>query len=283
MTSLSQCQESCEDPAALARYSSAVWSLVLSIPEYASKWNDIKALLGGGAELRSLADLSAVQVRQLFEKLGIESASPFANAQMQGIYADSFYDEDPDESPDSQEGGTDGTDGNKWSEALTWISDLTEVQEDAIDDEIDVCYEACSESHLMVFSFDGATENFPEFDMWVSSILRQGVDIKQPAVTLDHVTRALEEEFRQPDDDFSGSSDPHLPIEYVDIDPSSHTSSAPYGLSDLATVINPKTADGFFNLLQSHMPVPALQDQVVVFADSVALNNEVGVYVRERS
>ena len=47
-----------------------------------------------GAELKSLADLSATQVKQLFEKLGIDTNSPFINAQMQGIYADTFYDEE---------------------------------------------------------------------------------------------------------------------------------------------------------------------------------------------
>jgi hypothetical protein len=161
-----------------------------------SSHSSLKKLLGGGAELQSLADLSAAQVKQLFDKLGIDTNSPFINAQMQGIYADTFYDEEVVEGEVSVDPSNPGPDlissEESWAEALTWISELTEVQEDAIDDKIDICYEACSESHPMVFSFDADAEGFPELDMWVSSILRQGIDLN--VADPQAIAKALEEE-----------------------------------------------------------------------------------------
>ena len=178
MKALAQCQDSCEDELTLQDYATTSWKLVLSVPEYRQKWESLKKLLGGGAELQSLADLSAAQVKKLFDKLGIDTNSPFINAQMQGIYADTFYDEELVEGEVAADPSNPGSSEivsaqESWAEALTWISELTEVQEDAIDDKIDICYEACSESHPMVFSFDADAEGFPELDMWVSSILRQ--------------------------------------------------------------------------------------------------------------
>ena len=146
--------------------------------------------------MQSLADLSAAQVKQLFDKLGIDTNSPFINAQMQGIYADTFYDEEVVEGEVSVDPSNPGPDlissEESWAEALTWISELTEVQEDAIDDKIDICYEACSESHPMVFSLDADAEGFPELDMWVSSILRQGIDLN--VADPQAIAKALEEE-----------------------------------------------------------------------------------------
>ena len=45
----------------------------------------------------------------------------------------------------------------------------------------------------MVFSFDADAEGFPELDMWVSSILRQGIDLN--VADPQEIAKALEEEF----------------------------------------------------------------------------------------
>ena len=93
ISALTTCQASCQDQASLREYTKASWSKVLSNPKYRTKWRHLKQLFGGGKELESLADLSTDQVKHLFQKLGIDTSSPFLNTQMQGIYADTFYGE----------------------------------------------------------------------------------------------------------------------------------------------------------------------------------------------
>lgn len=76
---------------------------------------------------------------------------------------------------------------------------MTELQEDAIDDHIDSCYDLCSETHPMVFSFDADIEGFPELDMWISAILRKGYELIEGS--LKEIEEALQKEVRRSEDE----------------------------------------------------------------------------------
>ncbi|GMH92225.1 hypothetical protein TL16_g12283 [Triparma laevis f. inornata] len=197
--------------------------------------------------LNSLSDLSAEQVKFLFKKLGVKGDEVFG---MDGGLEDAYY----------EDGGEVGEEEDVWSEALTTITQLTELQEDAIDDHIDSCYDLCSESHPMVFSFDADIEGFPELDMWISAILRKGYELIEGS--LKEIEEALQKEFE-------GGSDKSTGQDAVDL---------PYNFNDLHTTRESTYAETFRNLIKTHLPSPALQDSVAIFADEVHKNEELGLY-----
>jgi len=121
----------------------------------------------------------------------------------------------------------------------------------------------------MVFSFDADAEGFPELDMWVSSILRQGIDLN--VADPQEIAKALEEEFEA----VGGGG---MTVSVVQGAEDVGVQDQPYNYQDLHTTYAPETAELFASLLRSHMPVPALQDEVALFADGIARNGEVGVY-----
>jgi len=283
MQAFEKCQAKCEDPAALRSYSAVAWSLILSIPDYKLKWDQLRELFGDD-NVESLADLTAEQVRQLLNRLGIEARIE---------YGSDFYQSDVTEELNRgyefslQNNGYSGTGSqtnwyneisqhNGWDQVLQWISELTEVQEDAVDDEIDVCYERCSEENPMVFSFDATAEGFPELDMWVSTVLKQNVNFSDAK----SITKAVEAELKR------GYNDPNFSI-HEDTSSQSggtqqilarRTDSSSYRFTDLVTVHDPEKAEHFAQLLQQHMPIPALQDEIANFADNISATDDVGLY-----
>ncbi|GMH64617.1 hypothetical protein TrLO_g9067 [Triparma laevis f. longispina] len=246
MSSLSSCQQSCSSPSRLSHFSTLSWNHLTESTLYEEKWANLKTLIGDES-LNSLSDLSAEQVKFLFKKLGVKGDEVFG---MDGGLEDAYY----------EDGGEVGEEEDVWSEALTTITQLTELQEDAIDDHIDSCYDLCSESHPMVFSFDADIEGFPELDMWISAILRKGYELIEGS--LKEIEEALQKEFE-------GGSDKSTGQDAVDL---------PYNFNDLHTTRESTYAETFRNLIKTHLPSPALQDSVAIFADEVHKNEELGLY-----
>jgi len=214
MAALEQCQMACEEPASLQASSAVAWSLVLSIPDYQRKWDRLRALFDDEG-IASLADLTADQVRRLLPHLN-----------------------------PGDDGGTHAPpDGGE--RALQWIGELTEVQEDALDDEIDGCYARCSAVHPLEVGGDPDGAGFPALARWVSGVLR------------DDAARSAD-----------GAAFPW----------GARGSVARPSMRTAAPGSAAPTEEPFAALLRRHLPVPARHDDIRAFADDVAAARDVGLY-----